>query len=1787
MKRKIAIIGCGVLAAAALGTAVACADDPGYEFKDYTYENPSQEVTIPGVTLDGKFEESFWQDVTWHETSDVWNTNTWAPVSGVKMRMSAYLGEEGITFGVQVFDNSFTYYRVGRTFYGNSGIEVFLSTEPDLANKNGGGWEIMVDCVGNHLSNRWEVNQFLGNNYVAFPLEVYSAAFVDGEVNGEATSMGAEVYIPYASLGIGKPDMVYANYAYNRNRDSNNSRDDFCCVGMSEMGASWSDAYKWYQVDENGVKIAKREGVVLEGEGDIGFSVYSGEVSTSVTPAEGYYLTALSVNGVPANENYLTIRNDGSVSYTITDATQDVKVEAKFAKYPEAKMTGAVTLTGVEGEASLYAENGMSRTLVATFDASEPYTYSLPALATRLVAEAEGYYDAAASVTAAGGDVALSTERIAFGKNENIPEGYRGDLSQWDFGAFKTDGVIRSLTTNNYVRASYNNAYGTNVFLSSNIVLAQGVTDRRVGYSFTDADGDSYFICILYQQSDGKYYVQGVSRDGSAGGYEIWEYKKELSAEYSALLTSDDGLPFAVRYQDGMFTFWVNDMLFDDGVISRKSDWSTNAFGTGVAVAPGLETWGYRGLYKNMVFELQKVEANVPETEHGTVTAQDTTYGGILEIRLTPEEGFGTSYLTINGIDLYSYEGYSIEADGDTVVVSFPEWRNLRADIDAAFGELAEEEVSFKVELYDYFAANSKPLAAGTVVTLTGLRGQKEFTIEGTTDNKGNVDFGSVPCGTYVLSVGGDFETFEVEVGGDMLETYVFTAPLIATTNQSIDLSKEQEGTISYNANWCDEVILRDIGGGEDFMISTILSPFTLIANAPGEPQVGFYAVIGAGDKTGDNGNEVNHVRGGVQLKEGKVVLQYKDGWWENYTLPEQYQAAFAAGTLRIGYGRSQGVFFLAAGIDNGTDPCTMTRFVNLVSLTSDITRNAIDALHMYNNGTEQVTLKNILFTRTDIPELGRITFNGERDSEMPLGRTDTENYSVAANEDFFISGRIEGKLLNSAQEDAGERWLGFSVWQAGIWENWWATDSDTSGAHGGFKDDGKGNVGLQWAGQNDNNWPWVDIDVTRTDLENGDVWFGFGRIDNRLFLCAWKEGGAMVFNVIPGYNSQMGKLAGALTIGKYAPDTRGTLLDVSFVTGSDVPQDLMTVTTSVTSSEHGKAEIVTQNVALGGELKIVVTPEDGYRLDTLTINGKDYAAYGGVQTQFEGEKVTITFPQWIANKAVVVASFDEVDYIEASGTTAENGTVTVSDRIPVGDDLVIKLTPSEGYMFSSLTLDGKDYSEYADAKLVYDGETATVTIPSWTEKDVEIAAAFAPIQKTEVSFKVTVTDALLAQQPNVADIDVYLVSERTGAETKATPAADGTVKFGQLPNGKYTLRIEGSGYPDYTVEVGGTLQETYAFERTILEEVEGVSIEENVVTLSKDNLAAQVYYDVAANADFMLTAAVSKFEANSENDAIVGLYAMTGAGDNVGNTGGTVNKLMGGIYRKADGVYLQFVGSEQSGVKLPEEYQAAFTAGTLRIALGRAQSVWFLAAAVGEGEFTRFVDAARVTSNLISMGGFTLGLYNSGTAQATLTIGVRTENIPEKGVMTFAGEYAEEISYGRTQEANWNVSAGQDFFITGRVTGTLTNADGTTTGERKFGFAVWEKDKWENWWAQDADTSGVRGGIKDGNDGIAGLEWSDGWWPWKDLPEGGQEAYKNGTLLFGFGRIDGNFFICAGTSAENMAFNIIQTAGGKLSTRNLVIGKWCNTPNVRGALADVMFYVGDEVASVVTLPQG
>lgn len=1785
MKKKIAVALCAVGAALSLGLAVACAEDTGnYQFKDYEYENQRNEIDIADVTLDGKFDESFWSEKRWHSTDAVYNTHTWQMQEGVSVAMTMQFVEDGLLFGVQVWDDSFTYYSYGREFYGNSGIEVMLSLEPDLLNDNGGAWEIMVDGVGDNKTQKWvEGNVATGANFCAFPATVYSAASVNGgELNGTAESLSVELYVPYASLGITeKPEVVYADYVYNRNRDTNNSRDAFCDIAMYEMGAGWGSGAGWYRFNGEGLAAYDIEATVSAGEGTIetrGFAMSNYDEPVNVVPADGYYVQSLTVNGEAADALYLTCNDDGSVTYTVSNAAEDKAIEAKFAAYPTQTMSGTLTVNGAAGEVQLYAENGLSRKPLATIpQGSSTYAYTLPQAGTRIVASCDGFFDAAANLTAQGGDASIDMTALTYGSNANlgsVSETSLGDLSKWSIASSSLTGIIRSAATDNYVRAVYSGAFGEEVTVSADILLPQGAGERRVGFFFIDANGNSEFVCIYWKPADGTYSVQFIGNANGTWNNTAWHNTTSpLPEEYEELLAAGE-LSFTVSYEGGTYTVWLNGRVFT----TYRPDWGAYPSGS---VAAGLETWGYRGVYRNVGYEAA-VKYDITVGENGSAEVTSAVFGGDFTVEMTPESGYSVNTLTINGRDYSTFGGYTVANEDGVVTVSFENWGLTHADVAVTFAQFGKTEVGFDIVLTDVYANDTTPAAEGMTVTLTGLRDGKEYIIEGATDNRGHVDFGEVANGTYVLALDETgYNTYTVEVGGEIAAEYAFERALIATTNPNVDMSAADEGTIVYNANWCDEVVLRDIGGGEDFMISTVVSPFVLVDGAPSYANMGFYALIGDGNNTNDNGNSANQVRGGIQISGSNVILKFNGDWWESYTLPQEYADAFAAGTLRIGFGRGQGVFFLAAGIDDGSGECGMTRFVNLVLLTSDITKNAIDELHMFNNGTAQVTLSRILFeTGEDVPEIGRVTFNGEWNNEMPIGRTDTENYNVAADEDFFIGGRVEGLPINT--QGGNDRWLGFAVWS--VWEDWWGTKNDTSGAHGGLKIDGSGNIGLQWAGHGDGNWPWVDVPATKEDLENGEVWFGFGRIDNKLFLCAWKEGGTKVFNIIPGDGSQMTKLNGALTLGKYAPETRGTLLEVSFCTGEDVPA-LFDAEYTVNTPENGSVEVTSPSVAVGSELKIVATPESGYRVETLTINGIAYTSYSGVQTQLDGETLTVTIPVWNASRADIEAAFKPIDYIAVTGAEdAENGTVEVSDRIEVGGDLVIEATPAEGYSFASLTVNDKAYTEYAGYSIEYEGETAIITLPAWAEETAAIAVTFTQLPTAAVSFTITLTDALAAQPPVAEGTAVLLKSSRTGAVLEFVAGADGKVDCGTLAEGEYTLSLEESGYNTFTLSVGGELQPTYAFVRNTIEAGENVAVDGAKVTISADNADAEICRTAAAGENFMISATVSNYAASGTGDAVVGFYAFTGAGDIVGNTGSTVNKVQGGLYRKADGVYLQFVGSENSGVKLPEAYQTAFNEGTLRIALGRAQSVFFLAAAVGEGEYTRFVDAARVTSDLTRIGGFTLGLYNTGVAAVTLSDMVYQagEGVPLKGYMAFIGEAAvEEIGYGRTVEANWNVSAGEDFYITGRVTGTFTNAsnpENPTAGERKLGFAAWEKDKWENYWAQDADTSGVKGGIKDGNDGVAGLEWQGGSWPWTALPEGGQDAYKNGELIFGFGRIDGNFFICAGTSEENMAFSILQTAGGKLSDKNLVIGKWCNDSYVRGALADVMFYTGEDV---------
>ena len=95
------------------------------------------------------------------------------------------------------------------------------------------------------------------------------------------------------------------------------------------------------------------EATVSAGEGTIetrGFAMSNYDEPVNVVPADGYYVQSLTVNGEAADALYLTCNDDGSVTYTVSNAAEDKAIEAKFAAYPTQTMSGTLTVNGAAGE---------------------------------------------------------------------------------------------------------------------------------------------------------------------------------------------------------------------------------------------------------------------------------------------------------------------------------------------------------------------------------------------------------------------------------------------------------------------------------------------------------------------------------------------------------------------------------------------------------------------------------------------------------------------------------------------------------------------------------------------------------------------------------------------------------------------------------------------------------------------------------------------------------------------------------------------------------------------------------------------------------------------------------------------------------------------------------------------------------------------------------------------------------------------------------------------------------------------------------------------------------------------------------------------------------------------------------------------------------------------------------------------------------------------------------------------------------------------------------------------
>lgn len=207
----------------------------------------------------------------------------------------------------------------------------------------------------------------------------------------------------------------------------------------------------------------------------------------------------------------------------------------------------------------------------------------------------------------------------------------------------------------------------------------------------------------------------------------------------------------------------------------------------------------------------------------------------------------------------------------------------------------------------------------------------------------------------------------------------------------------------------------------------------------------------------------------------------------------------------------------------------------------------------------------------------------------------------------------------------------------------------------------------------------------------------------------------------------------------------------------------------SVTVLDGASPVVSGSSVAEGTELTITATPDEGYELATLTVNGDDFENGG----------------TWLVVGDVnVVATFTEVVRYEVTWEV-ENGTIEVSDenfttvnegdQVLPGTVLTINAVPADGYELESLTVNGTEIDNGGDWEVT--GDVHIVAVMVGTGLD-EVAA-------DGISYD---SQAQLLRVNGRQALEVYDVTGRKVVGTYA----DGVYSVAALKAGIYVAVVDG-----------------------------------------------------------------------------------------------------------------------------------------------------------------------------------------------------------------------------------------------------------------------------------------------------------------------------------------------------------------------------------------------------------
>lgn len=187
---------------------------------------------------------------------------------------------------------------------------------------------------------------------------------------------------------------------------------------------------------------------------------------------------------------------------------------------------------------------------------------------------------------------------------------------------------------------------------------------------------------------------------------------------------------------------------------------------------------------------------------------------------------------------------------------------------------------------------------------------------------------------------------------------------------------------------------------------------------------------------------------------------------------------------------------------------------------------------------------------------------------------------------------------------------------------------------------------------------------------------------------------------------------------------------------------------------ESGKTQ-----ATYGEEVKFVFTPETGYEIKYLTVNEEQVQwASDNTYTTTMGEYglfVTVQFG--LENETITVNAGEH-------GTIEHKNKADDTQDYLYGDTSVVTVTPNEGFMIETITVDGKAIEVPEDKKGGYSFEQLV-------EKDLNISATF-----TDVHTISEFTDSVIDEIKNAQDIKVKLAGDVTLGVV--LPLAKGTTEY-------------------------------------------------------------------------------------------------------------------------------------------------------------------------------------------------------------------------------------------------------------------------------------------------------------------------------------------------------------------------------------------------------------------------